>query len=97
MANRLVGNTWIIDTVGLLSTQPVNGAGRFKVLAVGFYAINTTATINIAMSADTTNIVFPLATGVQGTSFNVFQTGGVYLDQLNVITATAGTAYLYLG
>lgn len=96
MANRLVGNVWIIDTVGALSTQPSTGRSNLKVRSVGFYAIDTTAAVNLAMVANTTNIIFPLRTSISTPNFNVFEVSGVLVDELTAITVTAGTAYLYL-
>lgn len=99
MANRLVGNTWIIDATGSLSTQPETKRSSLKIIGVGFYSIDSTATINIAMASNTTNILFPLATTATAKNFQLFNCGGDYIssDELNAITVTAGTAYLYLG
>lgn len=98
MANRLVGNTWIIDTTGALSTQPETRRGALRISGVGFYSLNTTSVVNIAASANTTNILFPLAADSHFPKFEVFAFAGesVTMEELNVITVTAGTAYLYL-
>ena len=106
MANRRVGNTWIIDTVGALSSQPATGRGASKISSIGFYAIDTTAKIDIALlnGVDSSNIIFPLRSpmspfGVgagQPPTFEVIQIGGVFFDELNVNAVTAGTAFLYL-
>lgn len=96
MAIRQVGNTIIIDSVGLLGTQPATGRGGYDIQAIGFYSINTTSAINIALAANTTNIVFPMAGISNVPDFRIFQVGGVQFDELSVITVTAGTAYLYL-
>ena len=96
MANRKVGNTWIIDTNGALATQPATLRSLSKIAAIGFYSIDTTAVVKISLSSDTTNIVVPLATNINVANFNVFQYGGWYVDELTAVTVTAGTAYLYL-
>ena len=97
MAIRQVGNVIIIDSVGLLSTQPATGRSGYDILAVGLYSVNSTAAVNIALAANTTNIIFPLAGSLSNVpNFSIFQLGKVQVDELQVITVTAGTAYLYL-
>jgi len=96
MANRLVGNVWIIDTVGALSTQPATGRSQLKINAIGFYAVDSTAVVNLALVSNTTNIVFPLRSSGVPANFEVKDVGGIYIDELTAITVTAGTAYLYL-
>ena len=96
MAIRQVGNVIIIDSVGLLSTQPATGRNGYDIKAIGFYSINTTAAINIALAANTTNIIFPLAGGINSPSYELYTFDNLQVDELTVITVTAGTAYLYL-
>ena len=99
MANRQVGNFWIIDTVGKLGTQPATGLRQSKVAAVGMLSLDTTGRIQIAMAANTTNLAFDLTSNLPTAhipQFTVYRVGGVYIDELQVITVTQGTAWLYL-
>lgn len=100
MANRLVGNFWIIDSVGKLGTQPATGLRQSKIGAVAFLSLDTTALIQIAMVANTTNIVFNLTTILPTSHLPCFTLSSLspdfYVDELQIITATQGTAWLYL-
>ena len=98
MANRIVGNVFIIDAAGTLDTQPSTGRSLLKVNAVGFLSINTTGRIRIASGTNTANVVIDFAavpTAHNPASQSIW-TGGINLEGLQAVTVTAGTAYLYL-
>lgn len=107
MANRLVGNTYIIDSqtnaVGLswLSNSFVN--------AVSFYATGTDGAMELASTLDTSNVLIRFGilnhtlssvgtTSVISNQFNQPNTillNGVRIDQLSVKTLVNGTGFIY--
>ena len=100
MANRQVGSFWIIDSVGKLGTQPATGLRQSKIAAVGFLSLDTTALIQVAMAANTTNIIFNFTTILPTAHLPCFTVSSLatdfYADEMQVITVTQGTAWLYM-
>ena len=112
MANRIVGNTIIVDSgMGnsfiLTSANQAINITNFRVNAIGFRAINTTSTISISAGLDTTNVIY-FQGYLQGGSggqisvladklFDITHFGTPQqFDTLKVPILTAGTAYIYL-
>lgn len=101
MAIRKVANVWIIDSVGKIGTQPSTGRGESKIAAVGFLSLDTTALVQIAMADNTSNIIFNFTTVLPTSHLPCYVLSSLspdfYADELQVITVTQGTAWLYLG
>lgn len=102
MANRIVGNVYIIDsqTAGKPLIDGTSGAWLRSayISAIGFWAADTSGVFELAYRSDTTNVVFKLAlegaTGTNGFSTMKF-IGGVRFEELTAKTLTAGTGWIY--
>ncbi len=94
MANRLVGNVYIIDSGTINLVWPTNAA----VAGFTLYGTDSTSRMNITYASNISDSVVSLANPVNtpqlvGVSFGV---NGVHFDQqLRVNTLTAGTGYIY--
>ena len=94
MANRIVGNVYIIDTA--TGNDAIDfGGGKAHVETIWFKSTNTTSTIVFTGANTATDIVLPILTDV-----NVPNTKdhhcGIDVDTLKVPTLTAATAYLLM-
>ena len=97
MGNRIVGNTYIIDTGSANTLIP--WPRDAKVQTIAFWGANTSAEV-ILTSADTGDVVARLAINANGNVANStsIHYGGVnFPDQLKVPVLTAGTAWIYFG
>jgi len=95
MANRIAGNVYILDTASGNVTIP--WPGKMKIESVLFWA-STTAGRLILTEASTADAIVSLGmpeVGVGGGN-NGQYLGGVEVQELKVLTLTAGTAWLYL-
>ena len=95
MANRIVGNVYIIDT------GSANGAIPWlrdaKVASVAFWAADTTGEIIIS-TVDTTDVIVRLTASNNPASVSQLFLGGVnFPDVIKIPTLTAGTAWIYFG
>jgi len=91
MANRIVGNVYIIDTVGDL-----DGPDNLKINSIAFWSTDSTGALILCVKATSANELVKLNNN-QNQAFTVpLHLGGVYLKDVNVKTLTAGTAWLYL-
>ena len=98
MSNRLISNVLIVDSAAgnatIISTisNSASQITKFHVNAVMFFGNNTTGLLEVA-TADTTGIIMKLGGAfVSSTQFGTKQ----QLEDLKVVTLTAGTAYFYL-
>ena len=98
MANRLVSNVLIVDSAAgntpIISTisNSASMMTKFHVNSVMFFGNDTTGLLQLA-SADTTGIIMKLGGSfVSSTQFGTKQ----QLEDLKVVTLTAGTAWFYL-
>lgn len=94
MANRIVGNVYIIDTVTGNTELPwLSGA---KVGTITFWSSDSTGSLQIS-GINTTNILFRVSNPV-----NVPNTVGAYLggcfvnNVVKIQAVTAGTAWIYM-
>lgn len=95
MANRIVGNIYIIDS-GLQNLAYTN----HKILSVGFYGTDSTATMTLTYASNTNDSI--IAFGPSAATAKPWQEyaelGGVYVsDTIRVLNLVAGTGWLYLG
>jgi len=93
MANRIVGNVYIIDTPLQALTDGLN----LKIKSVAFYSTDTTGELQIGTVANTANVLVHIRSN-QAQPFTLpLYLGGVKLDNhLHINKVTAGTAWLYL-
>ena len=93
MANRMEGNTYIIDSSNGNIAIPWNQGARVR--AVSLWGANSSAEV-IFTGPDTTNVVVRLTHPSAG---NSAQSIAIYLDisfdNMKVPTLTAGTAWIY--
>ena len=105
MANRIVGNIYIIDSQQA-ATVPLAWPSNAKVAAAAFWSQSTAGELIMTMGGNSNNAVIKMGylnqavatTGLavtQATQWASFSPG-VYFDQLAVSTLTAGTAWLYM-
>lgn len=97
MANRIVGNVYILDTGS--GNVPLPWPRDAKVMSIAFWGANTASIMQIA-AGDTSNVLITLAgpinNAVGGTT--IAPLGGVYFaDTLTLPVLTAGTAWIYFG
>ena len=95
MANRIVGNVYILDT-GSANTQ-LPWPRDAKVASIAFWGATTSSVMTIA-AGDTGNVLLtlngPSTVGAGGTTNVHF--GGVYFaDSLTLPVLTAGTGWIY--
>lgn len=96
MANRLIGNVYIIDSALNNVSLPWNSGS--KIMSIALWSADSTGVV-IFTGADTTNVVARIS-GPRDS--NLAQSsdrylGGVYFDEMKVPTLTAGTAWIYFG
>ena len=107
MANRIVGNVYILDSqesAAISLAWPTNA----KIKCAAFWSNDTSGRMILTMGGNSNNAVisFGYVTQVQAASGNLIvitpatqslPLDGAYFDQLAVATLTAGTGWLYLG
>ena len=94
MANRIVGNVYIIDTGSANTALP--WLQNTNIQSIRFWGSTTAAQV-IFTGADTTNVVARLAiseVGTLGGTDDLFL-GGIDFSEMKVPTLTAGTAWIY--
>lgn len=94
MANRIVGNVYIIDSANGNTAIPwLDGT---KIATITFWSSDSTGKLQIT-GASTADVLFQVTNPV-----NVPNTVGAYLggnyfkDVVKILTLTAGTAWVYL-
>ena len=97
MANRIVGNVYIIDTD--TGATPLSFMTNTKIQTISFWGNGTNSNITLA-GANTTNVLAILNLGdVPGNMLNATKSlylGGVYLtDSMTVPVLQSGTAWIY--
>ena len=107
MANRIVGNIYIIDSQQA-ATVPLPWPSSAKIATVAFWSGDTSARLIMTMGGNSNNAVISMGQLVhaQAITSNLLTIGpatqfasfspAVYFDQLAVATLTAGTAWLYM-
>ena len=105
MANRMIGNIYIIDSLmgAGVDIQGANTASwlqhQMKVKAFALWCANTTAEIEFVYKADTTATAARLGAGTSPTpiagGLAHLYVGGVNFEELRVKTLTAGTGFIY--
>lgn len=94
MANRIVGNTYILDTGSANTPLPWNHG---KIMAAAAWFSGPTG-LAIFSGANTTDVVIRLAATLStGASTDKIFFGGVDFQEMKLPTLTAGTAWLYFG
>ena len=94
MANRLVGNTYIIDSGQTLTGLSWPGGGM-KLHSVMFYATDTSGELKLAFTANTADLLVHVRSN-QSQPFTLpYYFGGCYVQQITPILVTAGTAFLH--
>ncbi len=98
MANRIVGNTYIIDTASGNTALP--WPSKAKIMAINLFSTDTSGRVEFTAS-DTTDVVIKIAhTGdhfVDNDGVTSIYLGGVTFDEMKVPVLTAGTAWVYFG
>lgn len=94
MANRIVGNVYIIDS-GLISLTWPSAA---KIGAVAFWGVDSTSRLTVTLSSDTRDSIFALSNqanvpGLSGITFG-YQ-GWSCPNQPYILNLVAGTGYIY--
>ena len=93
MANRIVGNVYIIDTGSANIALPWLSGTRISCIA--FWSSDTTGTLRLTGSNTTNTIAyFSNPTNVPNTVGAYL--GGVNFKEMKVPTLTAGTAFIYM-
>ena len=107
MANRIVGNVYIIDSQQS-ATVPLAWPSNAKIATVAFWSGDTSGRLIMTMGGNSNNAVISMGQLIhaQTITSNLLTIGpatqsisyspGVYFDQLAVSTLTAGTAWLYM-
>ena len=95
MANRIVGNVYIIDSGQTLTGLPWSNAG-YNIQSAVFYATDTTGEIVLAEAADTTNVLIRIRSNQNQPFTFPLYLGGCRFERLTPILVTAGTCFLYL-
>ena len=94
MANRLVGNTWILDTASGNTLIPIHSGGM-EVGAVTFWSLNSTGVCEIS-GANTTDVLVKLTNPNPDDATVGIVLNGIDFDEIKLPTLTAGTAWIYL-
>ena len=92
MANRLVGNVYIVDSALNFVALPWNQGARVKSISAWF--LNATGEVNFT-DANTADVLVRLTAPNTGAGYNTVYLGGICFDNLKVPTLTAGTAWIY--
>lgn len=100
MANRIVGNVLIIDSANgnnpvIFTPGTSNQINKYKLGTVMFWSSDTTGNIQFSL-ADTSNQIMRLSNPVNGPNTVGGVLNGVTLQDLKVVSLTAGTAWVYL-
>lgn len=95
MANRILGNVYLLDS-GL---QTLSFPTKASIRAIALYGADTTARLVLTLVSDTRDAVVALANPVHfpnttGITFGG-DTGWAVADTLRVLNLTAGTGYIY--
>lgn len=96
MANRIAGNTYIIDSA--LNTVALPWPSGARIKAINFLALNSSGSLTLSASdtSDTfVRIVHP-ANNNAAQTLN-FVMNGASFDHMHVPVCTAGTAWIYFG
>lgn len=97
MANRLVGNVYIIDSQLNTVALPWPSTGRISSIRAWFSGTNGAIRFS---GADTTNVICVLAPvttpAPSGGTTDEAHLGDVAFSEMYVPTVTAGTAWIYL-
>ncbi len=94
MANRIVGNIYILDT----NTSNLAFPNTMKITNVALYGIDTTSRLILTYAATTTDVIFALANQSHFPGNVEIHMGGdgFYVnEQLRVQSLVAGTGYIY--
>jgi hypothetical protein len=98
MANRIVGNVYIIDTGSANVALPV--PNPYKVMSIRAWFSDTSGKAVFSYS-DTSNVFCILSANrtpvTVGGITDESNLGGLNFDELKVPVLTAGTAWIYLG
>lgn len=92
MANRIIGNVYILDTSS--GNVPLPLPSKARVSAVKFWSTDTTGLMRLS-AANTTDIVVELANSQDDDNTVGIYLGGVEFTDLKLPTLTAGTAWVY--
>ena len=93
MANRIVGNVYILDTGSANTALPWNSGTHIQ--SVAFWSTDTTGRM-VLSGADTTNHVVVLENPNDDETTVGIYLGGVPFSEMKLPTLTAGTGWIYL-
>ncbi len=105
MANRIVGNVYIIDSqmgagAALIIGSPAWPKNAF-IQAIGFWASSTASVWEMVFASNTAACCWKLAPETSPTpsagTFVSMNLGGVSFDELRCKTLTTGTGFIYFG
>ena len=111
MANRVNGNVIIVDSAMgnsfiLDSATLIRNISQYKVQAISFFSLNTSANVIITQENTSLDVVFNsniVTVGILSNNGAIINNphqqifpSGIRVSDLKVPTITAGTAYLYL-
>lgn len=94
MANRIIGNVYIIDSA--LNNVSLPWPTKAKVMGVGAWFSGGTGEARFT-GADTTDTVLRLVAANSGinATYNYHYLGGITFDEMKIPVLTVGTAWIY--
>lgn len=92
MANRLVGNVYIIDSA--LNNVSLPWPNTATVSGIAFWSTNTTG-LAVFTGADTTNVIKVLSNPNNAPATVGIILNRVQFSEMKIPTLTAGTAWIY--
>lgn len=93
MANAIVGNVLIIDSLGLANTP---GGGSAEVTAISFYGSNSTSKMELMMYPETAVVVVMMQSPINQPNVTTLRFGNpVEFEKFRVKTLTAGSGFVY--
>jgi len=91
MANRIVGNVYIVDAVGSLEDIDLS------IYSIAFYSTDTTGELMVSSYANTANVLVHIRNNQTQPFTLPLYLGGSHLDdRLTINRCTAGTAFFYM-
>jgi len=93
MANDIVGNVLVINSLGLASTP---GGGSAEVTTIAFYGADSNSKMELTMYPETSTVVVMMQSPVSNPSVTNLRFGiPVEFEKFRVKTLTAGTGFVY--
>lgn len=101
MANRIIGNTYIIDSqTGITASLQPGSAGwlqhQMKIISVAFWAADSASTFEMVYASNSGLTAIKLGAPDAGSTVDLHFGEGINFEELRCKTLTTGTAWLYL-